>query len=140
MKLKITIGDKYGPAMEITDQKEADRYWKECVEHNLRCQKAEGLKPDRAKAERIEKQNLGYFAGYYTHATRERVERLFRCAHPVFGKATAHKPTPEEAFAAGVTLGNTTSLTGDDHRHDGLAPAGTKPKPSPVEGRAQLEP
>lgn len=105
MELKITIGDKYRPAMEIKDQAEADRYWEQCVEHNMRCQEAEGTEPDRAKAESTERQNLGYFAGYYDNETRERVERLFHCAHPVFGKITEHVPTPEEAFAAGLKMG-----------------------------------
>lgn len=101
MKLKITIGEKYGPAMEITDQAEADRYWEECVQHNMRCQKAEGKKPDRTKAESVERQNLGYYAGYYSHAVRERVERLFRRAHPVFGSISEKAPSPEAAFYAG---------------------------------------
>jgi hypothetical protein len=45
---------------------------------------------------------LGYFAGYYDHATRERVERLYRCAHPVFGSASAGPPTAESAILSGV--------------------------------------
>jgi hypothetical protein len=28
----------------------------------------------------------------------------FNCAHPVFGKASKHTPTPEEAFKAGKEL------------------------------------
>jgi hypothetical protein len=72
---KITIGEKYGPAMEITDQAEADRYFERCVEHMMRHGH------DRNEAERIERGNLGYFAGYYGDETRARVERLFRCAH-----------------------------------------------------------
>ncbi len=31
-----TIGAKYGPAMEITDQAEANAYFEACVEHVLR--------------------------------------------------------------------------------------------------------
>lgn len=71
----------------------------------MRCQKSEGLPVDRAKAETVEKMNLGYFAGYSSHETRERVEKLFRCAHPVFGKVSVHKPTTKEGLEAGINLG-----------------------------------
>ena len=77
----ISIGDKYTPAMTIVDQAEADDYFERCVEHHVR---AFGV--PRAEAEIIERSNLGYWAGYYDHATRERVERLFNCAHWIFGR------------------------------------------------------
>lgn len=79
MNMDITIGQKYGPAMTITDQMEADLYFQECVTHAM----AHGRERDEAVA--IERANLGYYAGYYDRETRERVERLFKCAHPVFG-------------------------------------------------------
>lgn len=96
---RITIGDKYRPAMEISDQAEADEYFEACVEHSM------SFGSDRAKAEAIERANLGYFAGYYDHETRDRVERLFRCAHPVFGAIAKHgAPTADEALRAGEAL------------------------------------
>lgn len=79
MNRNITIGDKYSPAMTITDQAEADRYFEECVLHSMMFGNS------REKAEDIERQNLGYFVGYCSAETRERVERLFRCKHPIFG-------------------------------------------------------
>lgn len=94
---RITIGDKYGPAMKIADQAEAEAYFERCVEHRMR------LGSSRAEAETIERANLGYFAGYFDNETRERVERLFKCAHPVFGKiAEVGPPKPEAAFQAGI--------------------------------------
>jgi hypothetical protein len=94
---QITYGDKYGPAMQITDQAEADAYFERCVAHTV----SHGM--TRKQAVDIEKANLGYWAGYYDNATRERVERLFRCAHPVFGAiAKVGAPTPEEAFQMGL--------------------------------------
>lgn len=101
MKRKITIGEKYGPAMEITDQAAADAYFGECVEHCMIFHDK-----TRSEAETIERANLGYYAGYYSNETRARVERLFKCAHPVFG-AIADKgaPTPEQAFAMGEAAG-----------------------------------
>jgi hypothetical protein len=80
----LTIGEKYGPAMELTEQADADLYFEACVEHQMRA----GGYP-RAEAEAIERANLGYYAGYYTREIQVRVERLFRCAHPVFGKTVA---------------------------------------------------
>jgi hypothetical protein len=104
LPLKITIGDKYMPAMEITDQAAADVYFARCVDHNLRACEAEGVARTREEAEAQERVNLGYFAGYYAHSTRARVERLFKCAHPIFGPAAEGLPSPEEAFEAGVLL------------------------------------
>lgn len=101
MKRKITIGEKYEPAMRITEQADADRYFNECVEHTMLTMHCSLL-----KAREIERANLGYFAGYYDSETRARVEQLFKCAHPNFG-AIKDKgvPTPEEAIAAGKKAG-----------------------------------
>lgn len=94
----ISLGDKYGPAMTIEDQAGATAYFERCVEHHVR---AFGV--PRAEAEAVERANLGYWAGYYDNATRERVERLFDCAHPYFGRiAEKGPPTPAEALAAGI--------------------------------------
>jgi hypothetical protein len=97
---KISIGDKYRPAMEITTQADADEYFAVCVQHTM------SFGTDREKAEDIERQNLGYFAGYYDNETRERVERLFRCKHPVFGSIAENgPPTPESALLSGLLRG-----------------------------------
>jgi hypothetical protein len=96
----VTYGAKYGPAMEITDQAHADAYFEECVAHTM------GHGKTRAEAEEIERLNLGYYAGYYSNETRERIERLFRCAHPIFGSiAEKGAPTPEQALQADIKLG-----------------------------------
>ena len=96
---KITIGDKYGPAMNITDPSEAAAYFERCVEHNMR------FGNDRRQAESVERQNLGYYAGYCSDKTRRRVERLFRCSHPIFGAIGAvGAPTIDEAIQAGKDL------------------------------------
>lgn len=100
MKKNITIGEKYQPAMEILTQEEADTYFEQCVKHTMR----HGVeKHTRAEAEKIERGNLGYFAGYYGSETRERVERLFKCSHPIFGSISQNgSPTPTEALASGM--------------------------------------
>lgn len=93
---QITIGDKYRPAMEITDQAAATEYFERCVEHCM------GFGKTREEAEKVERANLGYFAGYYGPDVRARVERLFTCEHPVFGSIAQNgSPTPLAALAAG---------------------------------------
>lgn len=77
---QITFGEKYAPAMAITDQSEADEYFEACVQHSVH---AGGM--TREAAEIIERANLGYYAGYYDHETRACVEKLFQCEHPFFG-------------------------------------------------------
>ena len=105
MKKGITFGDKYNPAMKITDQAAADAYFEQCVKHTM------SFNHSRAEAESIERENLGYFTGYYDDTTRERIERLFHCAHPIFGKIAENgPPTPEEAFRKGVELGSTHNI------------------------------
>lgn len=97
----MTIGELYDPAMEITDQAAADLYFQRLVSQCM-----ERFGKSRAEAIEIQKANLGYYAGYYDNETRERVERLFNCAHPVFGSiAKSGPPTPEQAFNAGVKAG-----------------------------------
>lgn len=104
---QISIRDKYGPAMTIVDQLAADAYFKRCVDHTV-----EHWNKSRQEAEDIERSNLGYYAGYYDHATRERVERLFHCAHPFFGPIAEHgPPTPEEALVAGLVAATLTRTT-----------------------------
>jgi hypothetical protein len=96
----INIGDKYRPAMAILDQGEADAYFERCVAHTM------GFGTTREDAERIERSNLGYFAGYYDDTTRLRVERLFHCAHPIFGAIAEHgAPSAAEALAKGFAMG-----------------------------------
>lgn len=91
----ITIGDLYGPAMEITDEEQAKLYLEALIERDLQF----GKTPEEAHA--IELANLGYFAGYCSYETRERVQKLFGAVHPIFGSS---KPTPEEAFNAGLKV------------------------------------
>lgn len=101
MKPEITIGEKYRPAMKITNQEEADDYFEDCVQHTM-----DNFDKTRAEAEEVERSNLGYWAGYYSDETRERVERLFKCAHPVFGKiAERGAPTAKQALEAGIRRG-----------------------------------
>ena len=100
---KMTMDEKYRPAMEITDRSEADAYFEACVEHCMKFDRS------REEAEEIERANLGYYAGYCDWETRQRVERLFDAVHPVFGSVANGEPTPEEALTAGATWAGATA-------------------------------
>ena len=96
----VTIGEKYSPAMKIADKTTADEYFEACVQHCMSFGKT------RKEAEKIERMNLGYYACYYDSETRERVERLFECEHPIFGAmAKKGQPMPEEALEMGKKMG-----------------------------------
>lgn len=99
----LTSGEALGPAMNITDQDDADQYLAEYIAfiqgYLDSTPNEQGL-----NATEIAKSNLGYWAGY--GYDRERVERLFHCSHPVFGAiAEVGEPTTEEAFKMGLKLG-----------------------------------
>lgn len=100
---RMTVGDKYGPAMVITEQTEANEYFEACVEHTMRvCSEVMRADDPRAEAERIERINLGYYAGYYGTETRVRVEILFGAKHPIFGSSIDNEPvSAEKAFELG---------------------------------------
>lgn len=101
---KLTFGDILHPAMAITDQADADQYLAAYIQ-NIREDRKD-LPEGSTEPEKVAKGNLGYFAGYYDSETRQRVERLFKCAHPVFGSiADNGVPTAEEALEAGRRLG-----------------------------------
>ncbi len=96
----LTYGDVLGPAMEITRKDDAAQYLKEYVAFIQKDLDEKGLKDD---ATAIAKSNLGYYAGYYSNAVRERVEELFECNHPVFGSIKENgAPSAAEAFQMGV--------------------------------------
>jgi len=99
----LTYEECLDPAMKITDQQDADQYFKEYISF---IQKYLDKEPrtDEMTAQQIAKENLGYYAGYYNLETRIRIETLFKCSHPVFGKASNGEPTPEEALEAGRKL------------------------------------
>lgn len=86
-KRTLTYGECLKPAMEITEEADAAQYLEAYCAYIQTDISKKGTRPDRMTAQQIAKNNLGYFAGYYDRETRERVERLFNCQHPVFGKA-----------------------------------------------------
>ena len=101
----LSYKESLAPAMEITEQEDADQYLEALIAYHQKWLDREPRTDDKT-AEDITKINLGYYAGYYSHRTRIRVEALFRCNHPIFGKAMTYKPTPLEAIVKGIEMGN----------------------------------
>ena len=93
---QMTIGEMYDPAMEITDQQEADEYFEACVQRGVTF-----FGQTLEEATRIQRGNLGYYAGYCDTETMQRINRLFKTTHPIFGDT---QPTAEEAVEAGKRL------------------------------------
>lgn len=96
---RMTDGEKYGPAMEVQNQEDAQEYLNKCVEHSMRVYNL-----SLEDATRIEKANIGYFAGYCSPEIRLRVEELFNCIHPILGSAKKQL-TPDEVLAIGIKNG-----------------------------------
>lgn len=62
---------------------------------------------DEAEARRVTLVNIGYYCGYLSNETADKVMDLFETEHPVFGRT---HPTPEEAFRLGRELGERMKL------------------------------
>lgn len=88
----------YAEGVETTDQAEADEWFERAVSLCMREAPC-----DRATAEDIQRQNLGYFAGYYSRETQLRVEQLYGAVHPIFGPVGGDREpkTVDEAFEMG---------------------------------------
>ena len=97
----VTIGDKYGQAMQIETGDDAKLYLEGCVAHSLRVNRL--ILEEDARKQELD--NIGYYAGYFDEETRKRVERLFGAIHPVFGSVKV-KRTPKELFDLGFEMGS----------------------------------
>jgi hypothetical protein len=94
----MNILERYGPAMEIRDKAQSEAYFELLVRTSM----AANASLSRKDAEQMERDNLGYFAGYYDQATGDRVFELFGAEHPIYGR---RRLSPSELFAWGEALG-----------------------------------
>lgn len=78
----LTFGEQLDPAMKITEQADADQYLSAYVRWLV-----EYGAMTEDYAQNVALGNIGYFAGYYSAETAERVLRLFDASHPIFGKS-----------------------------------------------------
>jgi hypothetical protein len=108
----LTIGEALDPAMQITTEEDA-RHYKAAYVAYLEQFLTNGVNDQGMTAEEIANSNLGYYAGYGSNELRERVERLFKCSHPVFGSIKENgAPTPKQAFELGKKIGLQNKLRG----------------------------
>lgn len=99
--LKPTIGSLYGPAIEVRDEAAAKVLFERLVARAM----AYGL--TREAAERQERANIGYYAGYHSPEVWERVRRLFGVGIPFTSITTSFDigNLPQKAFEAGQQAG-----------------------------------
>lgn len=76
-----TIGEVYGPVIEITTEEDARAYLEELITERMQL-----FNETRDRAAYIVHLNLGYYSGYFSEETRQRIQKLFDVSHPVFGK------------------------------------------------------
>lgn len=77
----LNFGQTLGTACEyIYDKETAKKYWNALIKWHIKR-----TKDTKEKAIQIEASNLGYYKGYYDGETIERVTKLFKVAHPIFG-------------------------------------------------------
>lgn len=104
-KSVLTYGEALSPAMEITEREDANQYKKAYIEYQERMLIDEP-RSDGMTAEQMVNINLGYYVAYYSNETRQRVERLFLCTHPIFGSIAQNgAPTGKQAFEKGLERG-----------------------------------
>lgn len=94
---QATLGEIYGPAMEITTADAARAYLKRITHHLHRHHPSKSL----PECEQQARDNIGYWSGYYSDETASRALRLFQATHPIFGDS---QPEPEAARVAGFRL------------------------------------
>lgn len=105
-RTEFNVSDPLEPAMRINNQEDADQYLKQ-YEELIRYEQEQYPETVHNKAPiEVARHNLGYYAGYYGNEVRERVEKLFNCEHPIFGKISEKGPPSfEEALMLGQKLG-----------------------------------
>lgn len=109
---KMTIGECYGRCAKIIDQHEADEYFLALVERNLRIYPEHDLD----EAIKVEKSNIGYYAGYFSSQTALRMELLFNTQHPILGSAkNYYAMSTEEIIEAGYNFAKNTPTPPPDN-------------------------
>lgn|SRR6185437_1358082 len=93
-----TWGEIYGPAMDVQTEAEAEAYLARII--SLMRRKDQNLSEEGARYTALS--NVGYWTGYCSDETAERVKRLYHTTHPIFGDA---KLTTEELLRMGIEYG-----------------------------------
>lgn len=101
IQTNISLKETYDFAVKVTDQRLADATFEALVDFRA----PEHPNDTRETVEKLIRNDLAYYAGYYDQETRKRVEEMYGCEHPYFGKAAEKEISPEEAFRIGMELG-----------------------------------
>ena len=98
-----TIGDIFNKALEIANTGDNER----CQAYltTYVCYIVSENSCTIEEATRIAKDNLGYFAGYYSSDVYETINKAYGAVHPVFGM-NPFDVSPEEAYRKGLEYGN----------------------------------
>ena len=100
-KKELTYSEIFEPTLRIKTKAEAGQYLSDYINWMI----ARDSKLSLEEATKIAKDNLGYYAGYYSNKVRTKTEKLFDCEHPVFGSIKKNGiPTAEEAFRLGMEM------------------------------------
>lgn len=96
-----TIGEIFDTALNLakTDKHEAGVFYNAYTDY---VRDANGC--SREEAEKIVKNNFGYYAGYYDKYTCDLIYEVYCTEHPVFGK-NPYGVSAEDAFLAGLAAG-----------------------------------
>lgn len=85
------------PAMWITEPEEARVYFEMVLSYSMTLSNL-----PKETLETNLREQIGYYAGYYSREIRARVERLFGAVHPVFGPVVDKPLQPASLIAAGM--------------------------------------
>lgn len=90
----------YTKAVKARTRKQAAAILEELVCNCMKSGKS------REECLEIQKQNIGYFSGYYDLKTQKRVEKLYETVHPIFGSTeNLESRKPENALRKGIEMG-----------------------------------
>ena len=93
-------------AVQVTTQEDADAAFAELVDECIRVRKERGEPHSRDLCEAMQRQNLGYYSGYFGLEVQKRVESLYKTVHPIFGSTNdPESRKPENAIRLGYEWG-----------------------------------
>lgn len=94
---------KYGPAMRVRTQQQADRYLQECIEHRLAL--SPGLSAELAEA--VERQQILYYLAHCDDVVRDQLAKFYEKPNMTALAELEGEPSPEQvaslAFVHRVT-------------------------------------
>jgi len=101
-KKPLTLRTMYGNLVNCKIPEDADKYktWM------ITCYE-KWFDYSFEKATEIIEKNIGYYAGYFNAEKANRILKLFKTSHPVFGDNIGNIP-PEFAYKVGVEAGKET--------------------------------